>query len=67
MENLPKIIIILSLIVLLGLIIRYLQNNKVELFTNSIANVDKQKYLANISEEHIEFLLLNVKLGEKNI
>ena len=65
MENLPKIIIILSLIVLLGLIIRYLQNNKVELFTNSIANVDKQKYLANISEEHIEFLLLNVKLGEK--
>lgn len=65
MDNLPEIIIILSLIILLGLIIRYLQNNKLELFTNRIANVDKQKYLANISEEHIEFLLLNVKLGEK--
>lgn len=65
MENLSKIIIILSLIILLSLITRYLQNNKIELFTNSISDIDKQKYLANISEEHIEFVLSNVKLGEK--
>jgi hypothetical protein len=65
MENLPKIIIVLSLIILLALIIRYLQNNNIELFTNNISEVDKKKYLTNISEEHIEFILLNVKLGIK--
>jgi hypothetical protein len=67
MENLPQIIIVLSLIILLALIVRYLQSNKnkIELFTNNISEVDKKKYLANISEEHIEFILLNVKLGIK--
>jgi len=64
MESLSKIIIILSLIILLSLIIRYLDNkNYIELFSNGISNIDKKKYMANISEENIEFVLLNHKLG----
>jgi hypothetical protein len=64
MESLSKIIIILSLIILLSLIIRYLHNKKsIELFSNGISNIDKKKYMANISEENIEFVLLNHKLG----
>ena len=44
--------------------VRYLQNSNivVEMF-NNVSEFDKKKYLANISEEHIEFVLLNVKLG----
>jgi hypothetical protein len=64
MESLSKIIIIISLIILLSLLVRYLQNSNivVEMF-NNVSEFDKKKYLANISEEHIEFVLLNVKLG----
>lgn len=64
MGNLLQIVIILLLIILLSLIIRYIQNNNsLELFSNTVSNYDKKKYLANISEEHIEFILLNLKLG----
>jgi len=64
MESLSKIIIILSLIILLSLMIRCLQNkNNIELFSNTISDFDKNKYIANNSEENIEFVLLNHKLG----
>ena len=41
-------------------IIKLTNNKTVELFTQKN---NKNKYLANASEEHIEFTLSNVKLG----
>ena len=65
MENLSKIIIVISLIIFLSLIMRLLQTkNRTELFSNNVSNVEKKKYLVNISEENIEFVLLNLKLGD---